>query len=138
MPSSCGDRVPVNAGEEPPRKPKSTRLILAPSSPGRLRKALKQLFGEKAAPRGWDTLEPVGWKHTSEPAKRFQLGPAPGSLSSRRGASCVCAAEHLLRLLWRSRASDKHIPLVNLCQRPETSPRFIPRCQYCLCWDTWV
>lgn len=128
-----GDQVPVNAGEEPPRKPKSTRLMLAPASPGKLRKALKEFSGGKAAPRARDTHEPVSWKHTSEPAKRFQLGPAPGSLSSRRGASCVRAGEHLLRLLWQSHAPDKHIPLVNLCQRPETSPRFIPRCQCCLC-----
>lgn len=31
-----------------------------------LPKALEQLFGGKAAPRGRDTHEPVGWKHTSE------------------------------------------------------------------------
>lgn len=68
-------------------------------------KTLNQLFGGKAS-WGRQRREPgtrMSLSAGSTPpsagereqlAKRFRLGLAPGSLSSPRGTSCVCAGEH--------------------------------------------
>lgn len=61
-----------------------------------LPKGLEQLFAGKAAPRGWDTHEPVGWstppsRREAAPCQKISAGPSSRfARLSERNLVCLC------------------------------------------------